>query len=72
MSSIPTIKLNVQVFRVHCSNGFYEFDSHTTTKIINMYEALEHYKVYKQKQKAKQEMDKFLNKLTAKNGTTKY
>ena len=59
-----------------------------------MYEALEHYKVYKQekelqaklaqefelfnecgfqyKAKAKQEMDKFLNKLTTKNGTTKY
>ena len=56
-----------------------------------MYEALEHYKVYKQKQNelqqakelfeecgfqykenAKKEMDKFLNKLTAKNGTTKY
>ena len=37
-----------------------------------MYEALEHYKVYKQEQKAKQEMDKFLNKLTTKNGTTKY
>ena len=41
-----------------------------------MYEALEHYKVYKQEQnelqQAKQEMDKFLNKLTTKNGTTKY
>jgi len=56
-----------------------------------MYEALEHYKVYKQKQdelqqakqlfeecgfqykaKAKQEMDKFLNKLTIKNGITNY
>ena len=58
-----------------------------------MYEALEHYKVYKQekelqaklaqefelfnecgfqyKAKAKQEMDKFLNKLITKNGTTK-
>ena len=22
-------------FSLHCSNGFYEFDSHTTTKIIN-------------------------------------
>ena len=56
-----------------------------------MYEAIEHYKVYKQKQNelqqakmlfeecgfqykemAKQEMDKFLNKIIAKNGTTKY
>ena len=59
-----------------------------------MYEALEHWKQYKQekelqnkiaqefelfnecgfqyKAKAKQEMDKFLNKLIAKNGTTKY
>jgi len=54
-----------------------------------MYEAIEHYKVYKQKQdelqqakqlfeecgfqykaKAKQEMDKFLNKLIVKNGVT--
>ena len=57
----------------------------------NMYEAIEHYKVYKQKQNelqqakelfeecgfqykenAKKEMDKFLNKLIAKNGVTKY
>ena len=37
-----------------------------------MYEALEHYKVYKQKQIAQQEMDKLLNELIAKNGTTKY
>jgi len=37
-----------------------------------MYEAIEHYKVYKQKQKAKQELDKLINKLIAKNGTTKY
>ena len=54
-----------------------------------MYEAIEHYKVYKQekelqakiakefklislisKQEAIEEMDKFLNKLIAKNGTT--
>jgi len=60
-------------------------------KINNMYEAIEHYKVYKQRQdelqqakmlfeecgfqykeKAKQEMDKFLNKIITKNGTTKY
>jgi len=98
--------MNDQVFGVHCSNGFYEFDSHTTTNIQtkydpywiilmnknnNMYEAIEHYKVYKQKQnelqqakqlfeecgfqykeKAKQEMDKFIKKLVTKNGTTKY
>ena len=56
-----------------------------------MYEAIEHYKVYKQKAdelqqakqlfeecgfqykaKAKQEMDKFLNKIIIKNGVTKY
>jgi len=56
-----------------------------------MYEALEHYKVYKQKQnelqqakqlfeecgfqykeKAKQEMDKFIKQITKKNGITKY
>jgi len=37
-----------------------------------MYEALEHWKQYKQEQAAKAEMDKFLNKLIAKNGTTKY
>ena len=59
-----------------------------------MYEALEHWKQYKQekelqnkiaqeyelfhecgfqyKEKAKREMDKFINKLVAKNGTTNY
>ena len=50
-----------------------------------MYEALEHWKVYKQEKelqakiakefkldKAIKEMDKFLNKLTIKNGTTDY
>ena len=56
-----------------------------------MYEAIEHYKVYKQKQnelqqakmlfeecgfqykeKAKKEMDKFLDKIIVKNGVTKY
>ena len=37
-----------------------------------MYETLEHWKQYKQEQIAKQEMDKFLNKLIAKNGTTNY
>ena len=68
-----------------CSNGFREFDSHTTTKIKIMYETLEHYKVYKQKkdlqelhEKAiklnewKKEMDEFLTKLRIKNGTTDY
>ena len=29
--------MNDRVVRLHCSNGFYEFDSHTTTKkYINM------------------------------------
>ena len=50
-----------------------------------MYEALEHWKQYKQEKalqakiakefkldKAIKEMDKFLNKLITKNGTTKY
>ena len=53
-----------------------------------MYETLEHWKQYKQEQKqakqlfeecgfqykakAKQEMDKFINKLVTKNSTTKY
>ena len=39
-----------------------------------MYEALEHWKQYKQeqKEKAKQEVDKLLNELAAKNGVTKY
>jgi len=66
-----------------CSNGFREFDSHTTTKIKIMYETLEHYKVYKQKKdlqeskeiklkKWQKEMDIFLAKLIAKNGTTNY
>jgi hypothetical protein len=27
--------MNDRVRRVHCSNGFYEFDSHTTTKLTN-------------------------------------
>ena len=94
--------MNDQVFGVHCSNGLYEFDSHTTTNIqtkydkywiiltdkqINMYEALEHYKVYKQVKElnnnlkdlkylelamAKLEIDKFLSELAVKNGVTKY
>ena len=37
-----------------------------------MYEALEHWKQYKQKQIAKAEIDKLINKLIAKNGATKY
>ena len=37
-----------------------------------MYEALEHYKVYKQKQIAKAKMDKLIKKLIAKNSTTNY
>jgi len=41
-----------------------------------MYETLEHWKVYKQRQEklkqAKQEMDKFITKLITKNGVTKY
>ena len=35
-----------------------------------MYETLEHYKVYKQKQKVKQELDKLIHKLILKNGVT--
>ena len=37
-----------------------------------MYETLEHWKEYQEKKKAQQKMDKFLNKLINKNGTTKY
>ena len=37
-----------------------------------MYEAIAHWNKYQKQKQAKQEMDKFLNKLTAKNGTTKY
>jgi hypothetical protein len=37
-----------------------------------MYETLEHWKQYKQKQIAKAEMNKLINKLIAKNGITKY
>ena len=37
-----------------------------------MYEILEHWKEYQKKKKAQQEMDKFLSKLIAKNGTTNY
>ena len=54
-------------------------------KINNMYEVLEHWKVYKQEKelqakiakqfkldKAIKEMDEFLAKIKSKNGTTKY
>jgi len=54
-------------------------------KISNMYEAIEHHKVYKQEKelqakiakefklkKWQKEMDIFMNKLAKKNGTTKY
>ena len=40
-----------------------------------MYEVIEHWNQYKKEKelaKAKQEMDKFLNELVSKNGTTKY
>ncbi len=37
-----------------------------------MYEALEHWKEYQKKKKAPQKVDKLINKLIAKNGTTKY
>ena len=30
--------MNDRVRRVHCSNGFYEFDSHTTTNIQTKYD----------------------------------
>jgi len=51
-------------------------DNINVIKIINMYEAIQHYNVYKQRQEklkqAKQEMDKFITKLITKNGVTKY
>ena len=37
-----------------------------------MYEALEHWNEYQKKKRAQKEMDKFINKLATKNGTTKY
>ena len=37
-----------------------------------MYEVLEHWNEYQKKKKAQQEMDKLLDKLTTKNGVTKY
>ena len=37
-----------------------------------MYEAIAHWKAYQKQKLAKQEMDKFINKLITKNGVTKY
>jgi len=37
-----------------------------------MYEAIAHWNEYQKQKLAQLEMDKFLNKLTTKNGTTKY
>ena len=37
-----------------------------------MYEAIEHWNEYQKKIRAKQDMDKFLNKLITNNGITKY
>ena len=66
-----------------CSNGFCEFDSHTTTIIKIMFKIKENdifkknmskselYQVWK-KMKWEKEMDKFLNKIITKNGITKY
>ena len=66
-----------------CSNGYCKFDSYTTTKNKIMFKIKENdifaknmnkaelYQVW-MKMKAKKEMDKFLNKITTKNGTTKY
>ena len=37
-----------------------------------MYETLEHWKAYQKKKQALKELDKFINKLITKNGTTNY
>ncbi len=37
-----------------------------------MYEVLEHWKEYQKKKQSLKELDKFINKLSKKNGTTKY
>ena len=37
-----------------------------------MYETLEHWKKYQYKKLQKQKLDKLINKLVKKNGTTKY
>ena len=50
----------------------YKVDKNNKIKSKIMYEAIEHWKQYKQKQIAKAEMDKLINKLITKNGTTKY
>ena len=69
--------MNDQVFGVHCSNGFCEFDSHSTTKIyknITMFKVnqsdmfaknmsnQELHKVWV-KMKEKQESDKWIDQL---------
>jgi len=69
MSSILILQLNTNWIRSI-------LDNINVIKIINMYEAIQHYQVYKQRQEklkqAKQEMDKFITKLITKNGVTKY
>ena len=37
-----------------------------------MYEVLEHWKEYQRKKRELEELDKLINKLVTKNGTTKY
>ena len=41
-----TCFLVIKYEQVQCSNGFYEFDSHTTTKIINMKQVIKLMSVY--------------------------
>ena len=41
-------------------------------KKINMYEVLEHWKEYQRKKRELEKLDKLINKLVTKNGTTKY
>ena len=50
----------------------YKVDKNNKIKIKNMYETLEHWNQYKKEKEAKEEMDKFLNKLRVKNGVTNY
>ena len=63
----------------------YKISNNNKIKYKTMYETLEHWKQYKQEKELqekiskefklnewKKEMDKFLNKLIVKNGTTKY
>ena len=59
----------MRTLRPHC----YQHNKLSNNQIIEiMYEAIEHWNEYQKKIKAQQEMDKFLNKLVAKNGTTNY